>query len=157
MISTNQSRFRPGDSCVNQLLTITQEIYKSVHKGFEVRGVFWDISKAFDKLWHKGLLSKLNQHGISGNLLKLLRDFLSCRKQKVVLNGQHSSWNNATTGAPQGSVLGPLLFLIYTNDLSSNYKLFSDDTSLFSVVNNIYTSATTLSQDLNAITDWAFQ
>ena len=156
MISPNQSRFRPGDSCVNQLLTITQEIYKSVHKGFEVRGVFWDISKAFDKLWHKGLVSKLNQHGISGNLLKLLRDFLSCRKQKVVLNGQHSSWNNVTTGAPQGSVLGPLLFLIYTNDLSSSCKLFSNDTSLFSVVNNIYTSATTLSQDLNAITDWAF-
>ena len=93
--------------------------------------------------------------------MNLLRDFLSCRKQRVVLNGQHSSWDNVTAGVPQGSILGPLLFLIYVNDLpnnlSSNCKLFADDTSLFSVVNNIHTSATTLSQDLNAITNWAFQ
>ena len=103
---------------------------------------------------------KVNQNGISGNLLKILRDFLSCRKQQLVLNGQHSSWDNVTAGVLQGSILGPLLFLIYINDLpndlSSNCKLFADDTSLFSVVNNIHTSATTLSQDLNAITNWAF-
>ena len=87
--------------------------------------------------------------------MNLLRDFLSCRKQRVVLNGQHSSWDNVTAGVPQGSILGPLLFLIYVDDLpnnlSSNCKLFVDDTSLFSVVHNIHTSATTLSQDLNAI------
>ena len=161
LISPNQSGFRPGDSCVNQLLAITHEIYKSFDEGFEVRGVFLYISKAFDKVWHKGLLLKLNQNGISGNLLKLLRDFLSYRKQRVVLNGQHSSWDNVDAGVPQGSILGPLLFLIYTNDLSnnlsSNCKLFADDTSLLSVVNNIHTSATTLSQDLKAITKWAFQ
>ena len=161
LISPNQSGFRPGDSCVNQLLAITHEIYKSFDEGLEVRGVFLDISKAFDKVWHEGLLLKLNQNGISGNLLNLLRDFLSCRKQRVVLNGQHSSWDNVTAGVPQGSILGPLLFLIYVNDLpnnlSSNCKLFADDTSLFSVVNNIHTSAATLSQDLNGITNWAFQ
>ena len=93
--------------------------------------------------------------------MNLLRDFLSCRKQRVVLNGQHSSWDNVTVGVPQGSILGPLLFLIYVNDLpnnlSSNCKLFADDTSLFSVVNNIHTSAATLSQDLKRITNWAFQ
>ena len=86
--------------------------------------------------------------------MKLLHDFLSCLKQRVVLNGQHSSWDNVTAGVPQGSILGPLLFLIYINelssDLSSNCKLFADDTSLFSVVNNIHTSTTTLNQDLNA-------
>ena len=161
LISPNQSGFRPGDSCVNQLLAITHEIYKSFDEGFEVRGVFLDISKAFDKVWHEGLLLKLNRNGISGNLLNLLRDFVSCRKQRVVLNGQHSSWDNVTVGVPQGSILGPLLFLIYVNDLpnnlSSNCKLFADDTSLFSVVNNIHTSAATLSQDLNGITNWAFQ
>ena len=129
--------------------------------GFEVGGVFLDISKAFDKVWHEGLLLKLNQNGISGNLLKLLRDFLSCRKQQVVLNSQLSSWDNVTAGVPQGSILGSLLFLIYINDLpndlSSNCKLFADDTSLFSVVNNIHTSAATLSQDLKKIANWAFQ
>ena len=74
-ISPNQSGLRPGDSCVNQLLAITHEIYKSFDEEFEVRGVFLDISKVFDKVWHEGLLLKLNQNGISGNLLKLLRDF----------------------------------------------------------------------------------
>ena len=81
LISPNQSEFRPGDSCVDQLLAITHEIYKSIDEGFEVRGVFLDMSKAFDKIWHEGLLLKLNQNGISGNILNLLREFLSSRKQ----------------------------------------------------------------------------
>ena len=91
LISPNQSGFRPGDSCVNQLLAITHEIYKSFDEGLEVRGVFLDIFKAFGKVWREGLLLKLNQNDISGNLLGLLRDFVSWRKQRVVLNGQHSS------------------------------------------------------------------
>ena len=79
---------RPGDSCVNQLLAITHKIYKSFDKRFEVTRVCLDISKAFDKVWHEGLLLKLHQNGISGYLLNLLREFLSCRKQRVVLNGK---------------------------------------------------------------------
>ena len=157
LIYPNQSGFRPGDSCVNQLLAIIHEIYKSFDEGFEVRGVFLVISKAFDKVWHEGLLLKLNQNGISGNL----SGNLSYRKQRVVLNGQHSSWDNVNAGVPQGSILGPLLFLIYINDLSnnlsSNCKLFADDTSLFSVVNNIHTSATTLIQDLKSNNQMGFQ
>ena len=89
MVSPNQSGFRPGDSCVNQLITVFDEIYKSFDDGLEVRGVFLDIPKAFDKVWYKGLILKLSLNGMSGNLLKLLHDFLYCRKQRVVLNGQY--------------------------------------------------------------------
>ena len=89
----------------------------------------------------QGLLFKLKQNGISGNLLNVFTDFLNQRKQGVVLNEQHSSWTNVEAGVPQGSILGPLFFLICINDLSdgltSNTKLFADDTSLFSVVQNI--------------------
>ena len=161
LISPNQSGFRPGDSCINQLLSITHDIYKSFDNGFEVRGVFLDISKAFDKVWHDGVLFKLQQNGISGNLLKVLTNFLSNRKQRVVLNGQNSVWTNIEAGVPQGSILGPLLFLIYINDLSdnlaSNPKLFADDTSLFSVVENVNVSSRNLNNDLQKITDWAHQ
>ena len=92
LISHNQSGFKPGDSCINQLLSITNEIYKSFDEDCETRGVFLDISKAFDKVWHKGLLHKLKENGILGKLLNTVKDFLYQRKQRVVLNGQWSSW-----------------------------------------------------------------
>ena len=161
LISPNQSGFRSGDSCVNQSIAITHEIYKSFDDGLEVRGVFLDIPKAFDKVWHERLLFKLSLNGIPGSLLKLLHDFLYCHKQRVVLNGQNLSWENINAGPPQGSILGPLLFLIYINDLSngvfSSCKLFADDTSLFSVVNDIQSSQITLRNVLSVISNWAFQ
>ena len=91
--------------------------YISLDDGFEVRGVFLDISKAFDKVWHKGIIFKLKQNGISGKLLSVLSDFLKDPKQRVILNGQVSSWAAVNTGVPQGSILSHLLFLIYMNDL----------------------------------------
>ena len=126
----NQSRFRSGDSCINQQLFITHEIVQSFDKRFEVRSVFVDISKVFDKVSHKGLIFKRNS--ISGNLLDILCDFLSNRKQRIVLNGQKSAWENFTARIQQGSILGPLLFLVYikdlSGDLSSKAKLFANDT-----------------------------
>ena len=79
LISTNQSGYKPGDSCINQLLSITRKIYKSFDDGLEVRSVFLDISKAFDKVWHEGVIFKLKQNGISGDLLNISTDFLSNR------------------------------------------------------------------------------
>ena len=152
LISSNQSGFKPGDSCINQLLSITHEIYKSFNDGYEVRGVFLDISKAFDKVWHNGLIYKLKQNGVTGNLLNSIIDFLDAKKQRVVLNGQYSSWASVKAGVPQRSILGLPFFLIFINDLSdnlvSNPKLFADDTSHFSVVQDITLSAKNLNDDL---------
>ena len=160
-ISPNQLRFKPGNSCINQILAITHEIYKSFNDGFEVRDIFLDISKAFDKVWHEGLIFKLKQDGIYGNLLNLLCDFLRNRKKRVLLNGHVSNWSDVRAGVPQGSILGPVLFLIYINDLleelSSNAKLFADDTSLFSVIHDSNTSALELNSDLAKINRWVFQ
>ena len=161
LISKNQSGFRPGDSAINQLLSITTEIYEAFENYDEVRAVFLDISKAFDKVWHRGLIHKLKKCGINEKLIVLLENYLTNRIQRVVLNGQASDWEKINSGVPQGSVLGPLLFLIYINDLtdgiSSNMKLFADDSSLFSRVQNISATHDQLVSDLNKITDWAFQ
>ena len=161
LISANKSGFKPGGSCINQLLSITHNIYKSFDDSYEVRGVFLDISKAFDKVWHDGLVFKLQENGISGNLLKVLKHFLTNIKQRVVLNGQSSSWTNVKAGVPQGSILGPLLFLTYVNDLAndlpSNTKLFADDTPLFFVIHDSVITTSELNSDLSRIKQWAFQ
>ena len=106
-------------------------------------------------MWHDGINYKPTQNGISGNLLNLLEDFLKERKKRVVLNGQVSTWKNVNAGVPQGSILRPFLFLIYINDLTegvtTNVKLFADDTSLFSVVYDTQTSANNLNKDLKLI------
>ena len=151
LISHNHLGFEPEDSCIKQLLCITHDIYQSFDDGLQARDIL-DISKAFDKVWHKCLLIKQKQNGISGNLLNVITNFLYQRKQGVVLNGQHSSSTNIETGVPQGSILGPLFFLIYINDLSdgltSNTKLFEEDIFLFSVVPNITLETNNLNSDL---------
>ena len=115
ILTTLQSGFVPGDSTVNQLVDI--HVYNtfchSLDQGKEARAVFCDISKAFDRVWHRGLLYKLESAGISGSLLSWFKDYLNDRKQRVVLPGSASSWAFIKTGVPQGSILGPLLFLIY--------------------------------------------
>ena len=91
LISSNQSGFKPRGSCINQLLCITHDIYQSFDDSLETRAVFYDISKAFVKVWHEDLLHKLKQNGISGNFLNIITGFLRLKKQRVVLNGQHST------------------------------------------------------------------
>ena len=161
LITQHQFRFMPGDSTINQLLSITTEIYNAFENYEETRALFLDLSKAFDKVWHEGLIFKLKQNGVQGNLLDLLDNYLSGRKQRVVLNGVQSRWEEIQSGVPQGSVLGPLLFLIYINDLthciSSNIKLFADDASLFIKVKDAKVAHETILSDLEKITNWANQ
>ena len=132
---------------------------EAVDNGKEVRAVFCDISKAFDRVWHEGLLYKLRSFGIDGRLLKWFKSYLSHRKQRVVIPGASSEWNYITAGVPQGSVLGPLLFLVYINDIvcniGANIRLFADDTSLSIVVDNPIVSANTLNIDLSTVSAWA--
>ena len=161
LLSKNQSGFRPGDSTIYQLISITSTIYESFETYDETRAVFLDISKAFDKVWHEGLVFKLKSNGISGNLLKFLRNYLQNRHQRVVLNGKESEWRSLNAGVPQGSVLGPLLFLVYINDLTDNIvsdmRLFADDSSLFTCVKGIDQTQEKLVKDLDTVTAWAYQ
>ena len=118
---------------------LTRKIYNNSIAGgvpFEIRIIFLDISKAFHKVWHQRLIFKLKQCGINGALLNWFHDYLSDRLQRVVVEGQSSSCGHIKARVPQGSVLGPLLFLIYINDVTSiikhcNIRLFADDSCLF--------------------------
>ena len=161
LLNPNQSGFRPGDSTINQLISITHTIFAAFdcNPPLDVRSVYLDISKAFDRVWHDGLIYKLKRCGVSGQLLSLIKDFLKNRKQRTVLNGQSSSWEDVSAGVPQGSILGPLFFLVYINDLTAdlkcNVKLFADDTSLFTIVQDSDTAASDMNHDLELISKWA--
>ena len=146
----NRSGFITDDPCSKKLISITHEIYQSLDDGSEVSDIL-DICKAFGKVWHNGLIYRLKQNGVADYFLDTLTNFLNERKQRVILNGQHLTWTIVEAGLPQVSILGPLFFLIYINDLHedsvSNPKLFADDTSLFSVIRNKQSSVQNLNQD----------
>lgn len=156
-----QSGFIKGDSCVSQLLSIIHSIHENLdsNPSLDTKGIFLDLSKAFDKVWHKGLIYKLQSYGIRGNLLKLLNNYLDSRKQRVVINGTSSSWKPIKSGVPQGSVLGPLLFLIFINDLPDNLncnpKLFADDVSLNAIMYDNKESTERIENDLKSLYKWS--
>ena len=155
------SGFQSIDSTVNQLLEIYNTIISNLDKGKDVRFIFCDISKAFDKVWHKGLFFKLKSYGMDGNTLKWIENYLDDRVQRVVLDWFYSSIKPISAGVPQGSVLGPFLILLYINDIAdnliNNIRLFADDTSLFIVVDNDpNVAAMSLTSDLDEIDIWGF-
>ena len=157
-LSSFQSGFIPGDATENQLTFLYHTFCEALDAGKEVRAVFCDISKAFDRVWHTGFLYKLCAAGVTGNVLLWFKKYLSYQKQRVVLPGISSAWNFIKAGVPQGSILGHLLFLVYINDIvtdiGSNIRLFADDTSLYIVVVNPLVAAETLNADLIKISRW---
>ena len=131
-----QYGFRKGHSTVHALVELVDKIRRSNVEGDMTCGIFVDLSKAFDTINHNILLHKLEHYGFRGKTNKLLESYLSNRKQFVEINNIKSSQKPITCGVPQGSVLGPLLFLIYINDLpkscpSGNSRIFADDTTVF--------------------------
>ena len=126
--------------------------------GFGIDVIYLDYSKAFDSVPHLRLISKLQAYGIRGNLLKWIKNFLIGRQQKVILNGSSSQWTEVTSGVPQGSVLGPLLFILYVNDITdgvqSSLEMFADDSKLYRIIQNPC-DTDTLQHDLNYISNWS--
>ena len=122
----------PRKSCVTQLLYVMEHWTKSLDLGNPVDVVYFDFRKAFDSVPHTRLMLKLQTYGIGGNLLKWIENFLVDRQQKVIVGNEESDWCDVISGVPQGSVLGPLLFAIYVNDLLESLMfLFANDTKLF--------------------------
>ena len=157
LLNDNQHGFRPSRSCVTQLLQLVHEWLQALDKLGSIDAVFLDFAKAFDKVSHAHLLYKLECNGIKGQILTWLRDFLTSRKQRVVIEGQASDWLNLTSGVPQGSILGPLLFLVYINDLpysvTCNADSFADDTVLHRHIAN-GSDCDLLQEDLTSASDW---
>ena len=164
LISERQSGFRKNDSTIKQLISIVHDIHSVLdyNPPKNIQAVFLDISKAFYKVWHDGLLHKLKRNGVNGNMLKIIESFISDRMQRVTINGSNSDWIAVEAGVPQGSVLGPLLFLVYINDLSdivdSEMRIFADDTFIFQIIpSNSQSASNTIHRDLCKITEWANQ
>ena len=132
---------------------------RSIDGKNSVHCIFLDFSKAFDSVPHQRLLLKLNCIGIRGSLLRWIEMFLLNRQQRVVIDGVSSSWKSVLSGVPQGSILGPLLFLIYINDIgrsivSSSIRLFADDCVIYCTINSI-TDCNLLQSTLSSICQWS--
>jgi len=159
LLSPKDSGFKKGDGAINQLLCITDKIYKAFDNNQSVAMVFLDISKAFDRVWHRGLIFKLKCIGIKGPLLSWFEDYLSSRQQKVVFCGQESTVLGTNAGVPQRSILGPLLFQIFINDIENHIRsdmfIFADDTTLANVYNNPLDAESCLNSKLELISTWA--
>ena len=158
LLSPSQSGFRNKRSTVTLLTEAVDDWSLGLEQRSTIHCLLLDFSKAFDSVPHERLLLKLSSLGINGKVLSWLRSFLTYRKQRVVINGAYSDWANVTSGVPQGTVLGPLLFLLYVNDLdsvvkNSKIKLFADDVLLYAPANT-QQECSALQDDLTAISNW---
>ena len=154
-----QSGFMPGHCTTHQLVYLYHLFSQALDKHKPVRIVFGDISKAFDRVWHSGIIYKLKTCGITGSLNKWFASYLHNRKQQVVIDGCTSDQGLIEAGVPQGSVLGPLLFLVFINDMPTNIEtnisLFADDSLLFNISNSNEANIDALNRDLARIERWS--
>ena len=159
IITEKQAAYLKGDSTVSQLLYIVHNIRQNWTNKKITQGLFLDLSSAFEKVWHNGLLAKLGQIGVEGTFLNTISSYLAGRQQVVVVDGVKSDTLAVRSGVPQGSRLGPLLFIIYINDIvddiESDILVFADDTSLMAVGNDPAETVEQLNRDLVKISAWA--
>ncbi len=160
-IDENQHGFLSGKSTVSQLLLCVNEWTRNLESGFSVDVIYIDIAKAFDSVCHAKLIALLRTYGVVGLLLDWIKAFLSNRRQRVVVDGVKSDWAPVISGVPQGSILGPLLFLVYINDIGTvikncKFKLFADDCKIYMPILHGDSNAKGIFQaDINRVAEWA--
>ena len=163
LFSDFQYGFRSSQSTADLLTVVSDRIARAFNRSGATRAAALDISKAFDRVWHAGLLHKLTSYGISGQISSLISSFLSNRRLRVILDGKSSQEYPVNAGVPQGSILGPTLFLLYINDLPDvicDIAIYTDDTTLYSKCDRAsdlwqqLESASELESDLRDTVDW---
>ena len=156
LLSTKQFGFITGRSTVLQLIQVLDKWTEALDEGHVVDVIYCDFMKEFDRVPHKRLLEKIQSYGREGHILEWTRDFLTRRRQRVMVSGEASEWKEVTSGVPQGSVLGPLLFVIFINDLpevicqGSEVYLYADDAKIFRKINGTE-DCVRLQADLDAL------
>ena len=151
-----QHGFHKCRSCESQLILTVQDLAKGLNEVEQFDAVLLDFSKAFDKVTQQRLLEKLRHYGVRDNLNQWIQDFPTDRQQEMVLEGVHSKATDVTSGVPQGTVLGPLLFLVYINDMPENIsstRLFADDALVYRIIRS-RKDHTLLQKDLDILQDW---
>ena len=158
VLCDNQHGFHTKCSCETQLIGVINDFQNCLNLGSHIDALFLDFAKAFDKVSHNKLCHKLSSYGINGSLLSWIKDFLSDRSQSVILEGKTSKSYPVLSGVPQGTVLAPLLFLLYINDIiepiKSTIRLYADDILLYRVINSV-DDHYNLQCDLTSLENWS--
>lgn len=158
LLSDCQFGFRKHRHTILQLLTVLEDWTNYIDNDEQIDTVYFDFRKAFDSVPHKRLIHKVEGYGVSGKLLTWLQDFLNNRRQRVVVNGASSGWTDVLSGIPQGSILGPILFIIFVNDLpevvGNVCKLFADDCKLYKNI-KCKTDQIELQEDIDRLCNWS--